>query len=144
MSSIGTGYDLAASTFSPDGRIFQVEYANKAVESSASIIALGCKDGVLVAVDQPVPSKLTFGVCLLLKIRKFRIYLFFAIFHNLCPKINSHDRNSDYDFSIFGWSRLKSFDRLAGENLIHFPIFSFFSFLTRLLGKHFWFRLFES
>lgn len=23
MSSIGTGYDLAASTFSPDGRIFQ-------------------------------------------------------------------------------------------------------------------------
>ena len=25
MSSIGTGYDLAASTFSPDGRIFQGE-----------------------------------------------------------------------------------------------------------------------
>lgn len=56
MSSIGTGvsdypskvshfdylitifilfkYDLSAAQFSPDGRIFQVEYANKAVEAS--------------------------------------------------------------------------------------------------------------
>ncbi len=54
MTSIGTGYDLSASTYSPDGRIFQVscgcaqfriirptyargsqvEYAGKAVEHS--------------------------------------------------------------------------------------------------------------
>lgn len=27
-------YDLSASTFSPDGRVFQVEYAMKAVENS--------------------------------------------------------------------------------------------------------------
>jgi len=27
-------YDLSASTFSPDGRVFQVEYAIKAVENS--------------------------------------------------------------------------------------------------------------
>jgi len=26
MTSIGTGYDLSASTYSPDGRIFQVAY----------------------------------------------------------------------------------------------------------------------
>jgi hypothetical protein len=26
MSSIGTGYDLSASQFSPDGRVFQVIY----------------------------------------------------------------------------------------------------------------------
>uniref|UniRef100_A0A8C3JW64 Proteasome alpha-type subunits domain-containing protein n=1 Tax=Calidris pygmaea TaxID=425635 RepID=A0A8C3JW64_9CHAR len=36
MSSIGTGYDLSASTFSPDGRVFQVEYAMKAVENSSN------------------------------------------------------------------------------------------------------------
>ena len=27
-------YDLSAAQFSPDGRIFQVEYASKAVEAS--------------------------------------------------------------------------------------------------------------
>ena len=27
-------YDLSAAQFSPDGRVFQIEYANKAVENS--------------------------------------------------------------------------------------------------------------
>ena len=40
MSSIGTGYDLYTSQFSPDGRVFQVEYAHKAVENSGTAIAL--------------------------------------------------------------------------------------------------------
>lgn len=62
MSSIGTGYDLAAATFSPDGRIFQVEYAAKAVESSATVITLASEHGVLTAVDQSVSSKLSFEV----------------------------------------------------------------------------------
>ena len=31
-------YDLSASQFSPDGRVFQVEYAQKAVENSGSDI----------------------------------------------------------------------------------------------------------
>ena len=34
MSSTGSGYDLGCNIFSPDGRVFQVEYANKAVESA--------------------------------------------------------------------------------------------------------------
>jgi hypothetical protein len=34
MSSIGTGYDLSVTTFSPDGRVFQIEYATKAVDNS--------------------------------------------------------------------------------------------------------------
>lgn len=40
MSSIGTGYDLSVSTYSPDGRLFQVEYANKAVEAAGYVDVL--------------------------------------------------------------------------------------------------------
>jgi len=58
MSSIGTGYDLSASQFSPDGRVFQVEYAQKAVENSGTAIALVGKDGVVFAVEKIVSSNL--------------------------------------------------------------------------------------
>ncbi|KAJ2916525.1 hypothetical protein MD484_g3939, partial [Candolleomyces efflorescens] len=58
MTSIGTGYDLSASTYSPDGRIFQVEYAGKAVENSGTAIGLKVKDGVVFAVEKLVHSKL--------------------------------------------------------------------------------------
>ncbi len=34
ISLLPVQYDLSASTFSPDGRVFQVEYAMKAVENS--------------------------------------------------------------------------------------------------------------
>jgi len=58
MTSIGTGYDLSAAQFSPDGRIFQVEYANKAVEASGTAIGLVGKDGVVLAIEKIVTSKL--------------------------------------------------------------------------------------
>ncbi|XP_015593934.1 proteasome subunit alpha type-3 [Cephus cinctus] len=58
MSSIGTGYDLSASQFSPDGRVFQVEYAQKAVENSGTVIGLRGKDGIVIAVEKLVTSKL--------------------------------------------------------------------------------------
>lgn len=64
MSSIGTGYDLAASTFSPDGRIFQVEYAQKAVDNYGTVLALRSKAGVVTAVDKVVNSKLEVAVSL--------------------------------------------------------------------------------
>lgn len=58
MSSIGTGYDLSASQFSPDGRVFQVEYALKAVENSGTAIGIQGKDGVVFGVEKLVTSKL--------------------------------------------------------------------------------------
>ncbi|KAK4997826.1 putative proteasome subunit alpha type-7 [Elasticomyces elasticus] len=58
MTSIGTGYDLSNSVFSPDGRNFQVEYAVKAVENGGTAIGIRCKDGVVLALEKIVPSKL--------------------------------------------------------------------------------------
>mmetsp|Transcript_40904 Transcript_40904/g.130680 ORF Transcript_40904/g.130680 Transcript_40904/m.130680 type:complete len:82 (-) Transcript_40904:709-954(-) len=58
MSSIGTGYDLSATTFSPDGRVFQTEYATKAVDNSGTAIGVKCKDGVVLGVEKLVISKM--------------------------------------------------------------------------------------
>lgn len=58
MASIGTGYDLSSTTFSPDGRVFQVEYAAKAVENSGTCLGLRCKDGVVLAVEKTIVSKM--------------------------------------------------------------------------------------
>ena len=57
-TSIGTGYDLSNSVFSPDGRNFQVEYATKAVENGGTAIGIRCKDGVVLAMEKLVSSKL--------------------------------------------------------------------------------------
>jgi 20S proteasome subunit alpha 7 len=58
MASSGSGYDLSAATFSPDGRIFQVEYASKAVDNASTIIGVLCSDGVVLAVSKPLVHKL--------------------------------------------------------------------------------------
>ncbi|WVQ85177.1 hypothetical protein IAT38_007342 [Cryptococcus sp. DSM 104549] len=58
MTSIGTGYDLSVSTYSPDGRLFQVEYANKAVEAAGVAVGLRCRDGVVLGVERLLHSKL--------------------------------------------------------------------------------------
>ncbi|EDW47165.1 GM20573 [Drosophila sechellia] len=58
MSTIGTGYDLSASQFSPDGRVFQIDYASKAVEKSGTVIGIRGKDAVVLAVEKIITSKL--------------------------------------------------------------------------------------
>lgn len=58
MASSGSGYDLSSSTFSPDGRIFQVEYAGKAVENAGTVIGIHAKDGVVLGVAKPLYHKM--------------------------------------------------------------------------------------
>eukprot|EP00744_Colponema_vietnamica_P001093 GILI01001848.1.p1 GENE.GILI01001848.1~~GILI01001848.1.p1 ORF type:complete len:274 (+),score=82.46 GILI01001848.1:71-823(+) len=58
MSGTGSGYDLSTTTFSPDGRVFQVEYAMKAVDNSSTAIGLRCKDGVILGVEKLIQSKM--------------------------------------------------------------------------------------
>lgn len=58
MSGIGTGYDLSVSTYSPDGKIFQTEYAQKAVDNSSTVVGIKVKDGVVMGLEKPIISKL--------------------------------------------------------------------------------------
>ncbi|KAH3688885.1 hypothetical protein WICPIJ_000130 [Wickerhamomyces pijperi] len=57
-TSVGTGYDLSNSVFSPDGRNFQVEYAAKAVENGSTSLAIKTPTGVVFAVEKIITSKL--------------------------------------------------------------------------------------
>lgn len=47
MAGLSAGYDLSVSTFSPDGRLYQVEYIYKAINNNNTSISLECKDGVI-------------------------------------------------------------------------------------------------
>jgi len=52
------GYDRAAQTFSPDGHILQVEYAEKTVRLGSASIGMVCKDGILIVSDRRQKDKL--------------------------------------------------------------------------------------
>jgi len=58
MSATGAGYDYSVSTFSPNGRVFQVEYAGKAVEKSGTAMGIRCIDGVVLGCEKPLQSKM--------------------------------------------------------------------------------------
>ena len=47
MQPSGRGYDHGITTFSPDGRLFQVEYARESVKRGTTTAGLKFKDGVV-------------------------------------------------------------------------------------------------
>lgn len=51
-------YDRAITVFSPDGRLFQVEYAREAVKRGTTTVGLKFSDGVALIVDKRIASKL--------------------------------------------------------------------------------------
>lgn len=51
-------YDRAITVFSPDGRLFQVEYAREAVKRGTTTVGLKFRDGVVLIVDKRITSHL--------------------------------------------------------------------------------------
>lgn len=52
------GYDRAITVFSPDGRLFQVEYAREAVKRGTTSLGVKSKDGIVLVVDKRSTSRL--------------------------------------------------------------------------------------
>jgi proteasome alpha subunit len=55
------GYDRAITVFSPDGRLFQVEYAREAVKRGTTAIGIKARDGIVLLVDKRLTSRLLEG-----------------------------------------------------------------------------------
>ena len=51
-------YDRNVNTFSNQGRLYQVEYAMKAVEQGCTTLGIQTKDGVILAAEKKIASKL--------------------------------------------------------------------------------------
>lgn len=51
-------YDRGVNTFSPEGRLFQVEYAIEAIKLGATAIGVQTAEGVVLAVEKRVTSPL--------------------------------------------------------------------------------------
>ncbi len=51
-------YDRGVNTFSPEGRIYQIEYAIEAIKFGSTAIGIHTKEGVILAVEKKLPSSL--------------------------------------------------------------------------------------
>jgi len=51
-------YDRAITVFSPDGRLFQVEYALETVNRGATILGVACSEGIVLGAEERQESAL--------------------------------------------------------------------------------------
>lgn len=58
MFAMPGAYDRAITVFSPDGRLFQVEYALEAVNRGQTIIGISCPEGVVLGAEERTGSRL--------------------------------------------------------------------------------------
>jgi len=58
MQANQMAYDRASTIFSPDGRLFQVEYAREAVKRGTTAVGLKYKEGVVLIIDKRISSRL--------------------------------------------------------------------------------------
>ena len=90
----GRGYDMAITQFSPEGRLFQVEYAIEAVRRGTTAIVCKNKNSVVFAVEKKSSElALIIGSEKIFKIDDHIGLVSYAI-HNLFVKFEIHGRGS--------------------------------------------------
>jgi len=55
---MGSRYDGRVTTFSPEGRLYQVEYAMEAISHAGTAIGILATDGIVLAAEKKITSKL--------------------------------------------------------------------------------------
>merc|ERR1739838_918236 len=55
---MGSEYDRGVNTFSPEGRLFQVEYAIEAIKLGSTAIGIQTSEGLVLAVEKRITSPL--------------------------------------------------------------------------------------
>lgn len=53
-----SGYDQSVTTFTSDGRVYQIEYAYKAVQKGGTALGIKCTDGVVLGVEKMITSRM--------------------------------------------------------------------------------------
>lgn len=61
MFSSNNEYDRGVNTFSPEGRLFQVEYAIEAIKLGSTVIGVQTSTGIVIAGEKRLSSKLIVG-----------------------------------------------------------------------------------
>lgn len=54
----GSLYDWSTAIFSPEGKLYQVEYATKVIDNGETVIGIKCKDGIVLASEKLIFSPL--------------------------------------------------------------------------------------
>ena len=58
MFTSPSAYDRAITIFSPDGRLFQVEYALETVKRGSTVLGIACNEGVVLGAEERPTSRL--------------------------------------------------------------------------------------
>ena len=54
----GLGYDMNTSIYTQEGKIMQLEYAQKGIQQAETVIGVVCSDGVIIASEKIRHSRL--------------------------------------------------------------------------------------
>jgi len=75
------GYDRAITVFSPDGRLYQVEYAIETVKRGTIALGIKTKYGIIFAADEK-PRKIQVVEESQKLFKKFKIFLYFKFLYS--------------------------------------------------------------